>query len=477
MVSRSDVKKYKEMAKAWIDENGDEFEKISKYIWSHPELGLEEYEASRKLTDVLKKYGFSINTHVSGMPTAFIATYGSGKPVIGYNAEYDCLPGLSQKAGSSKKEFLIPGAPGQGCGHNVLGTAGVLGAIVLKQVMEEKHIKGTVKVFGSPAEEICIGKPFMARDGWFDGLDCILDWHPLYKNFANSDFCSAYFNVKYHFHGKTAHVNSPWFGNSTLDAAIWTGHAIEVLREHIRPEQEAYANTINYSFSHVGPEIPNVVPDWTDIWCIGRFRTSEEMQSVMKRIDKCAEAGAMATGTTVEKEFITASREKIPNTVMTKVLHKNMEEMGTIAYTEEKQNFVKSIQKNCGIPEDGLPTGITDLEECGTYVTDSAEYSWKAPLANFGLAVAPYDGWHNWKVVSCVGSSIGMKGMVQASKILAASCMEVIQTPEIIKEAKDEMKERLKGKSYVELIPKEVKPPVGINYETMEKYRQLFSSD
>ncbi len=457
----------------FIDRNREEFIRISQELWEKPELGLEEYNSSARITEVLEKYGFAVTRGVSGMPTAFVAEYGRGKPVVGLSVEYDCLPGLSQKKGAAEYDPIIPGAPGHGCGHNILGVAAALSAAALKSILENNNIEATVKVFGTPAEEICVGKPFMARDGWFDGLDCILDWHPLYENYANSDFCSAYFNVKYHFHGKTAHGNSPWFGNSTLDAAIWTGHAIEVLREHIRPEHEACANTVNYTFSHVGPEIPNVVPDRTDLWCIGRIRTSGEMQSVMKRIDLCAEAGAMATGTTVEKEFITASREKIPNTVLTKLLHRNMEEIGTIAYTEEEQNFVKNIQRNCGIAEEGLPTGITEWKECGSNVTDSAEYSWKAPLANFGLAVAPYDGWHNWKVVSCVGSSVGMKGMVQAAKILAASCMEAIRTPEIIKEAKAELEERLKGKAYVELIPKDVKPPIGINHETMEKYRIL----
>lgn len=455
----------------WIDKNQEEFVRISQTLWENPELGMEEYQSSALVADALEKYGFKVTRGIADMPTAFIAEYGQGKPVIGISVEYDCLPGLSQKAATPEYDPVVPGAPGQGCGHNILGVSAALCAVALKQVLETHQIEATLKVFGTPAEEICAGKPFLARDGWFDGLDCVLDWHPMYSNQANADYCSAYFNIRYHFHGKNAHGNSPWYGRSALDAAMWTAHAVEILREHIRPEEQTAANTINYSFSDVGPEIPNVVPERSTLWCIGRFKTSEEMKEVMARIDKCAEAGAMATETTVKKEFISASREKVPNRVMADVLYRNMKVIGTISYTEEEQNLVKAIQKNSGLPETGLPTEILEPKECGMGVTDSAEYSWKAPCGNFTLAVAPGGGWHNWRVTTCVGSSIGMKAMVHAAKLLAISNIEVIQNPSLVENAQAELASRIKGQEYVALIPKDIKPPVTINREAMEKYR------
>ena len=461
----------KEEILSYIEEIKEEFIKVSQEIWENPELGLEEFYASGLISNLLEKYGFSVERGIADMPTAFVATAGEGAPVIGVSVEYDCLPGLSQKKETPYPSPVKEGAPGQGCGHNILGVSAALAAAALKKTMEENGIKGTLKVFGTPAEEICVGKPFLARDGWFDDLDYVLDWHPWWENAADADYCNAYFNVRYHFKGKNAHGNSPWCGRSALDGAIWTGHAVEVLREHIRPEEAASANTINFTFSDVGPEIPNVVPERSTLWCIGRFRTGEEMKGVMARIDKCAEAGALATGTTVEKEFVSASREKIPNRTLTEVLYKNMCELGELPYTEEEQAFVKEIQKNDGTERNGLPTNMREVRECGVGVTDSAEYSWKAPTANFKLAVAPGGGWHNWRVCTCVGGSIGMKAMVHAAKILALSNLDVLDSPDLITKAKEELKERLDGKTYVELVPKDVKPPVLINHETMEKYK------
>lgn len=472
-----DVNEYKEMAKAWIDEHGDEFEAISTYIWSHPELGLEEYEASRKLTDVLKKYGFTVEMGVSGMPTAFIATYGGDEPVIGFNAEYDCLPGLSQKAGSTEKEPIVAGAPGQGCGHSILGTAAVLGAIALKQVMEAKQSKGTIKVFGSPAEEICIGKPFMARDGYYDDVDCFLDWHPFYYNKAHYDTCSAYFSIKYHFTGRTAHGNSPWQGRSAFDAALLAGHGIEMLREHYEPAAADKANTVNYTFSDTGPEIPNVVPDHTTMWCVGRFTSSEIMEDVIARIDKCAEAGALATETAVSKEILSKTHEKIPNKVLSRMIYDNFIELGAPNFTEEEQEKARQMQISDGIEAKGLDAEIMEFGTSGTVLCDTSEFSWNAPYATFWMTLAPEGGWHNWKIASCAGSSIGMKTLRQAGKLLAISGISVIEDPQLLADATAEWKKRMNGRVYQCLIPEDVMPCVGINKETMDKYRKFYNAE
>lgn len=454
-----------------IEEKKEEFIALSKEIWDNPELGMEEFYASTLLSNTLEKYGFTVERNVAGMPTAFVAIYGTGKPVAGMSVEYDCLPGLSQKANMSCPSPIKEGAPGHGCGHNLLGTAAVLGAVCLKEVMEEKKIPGTLKIFGTPAEEICVGKPFMAKKGLFEGLDYVLDWHPSTENGADADFCNAFFNVRYHYTGKNAHGNSPWFGRSALDGAIWTGHAIEFLREHIKPAPASMANTINYTFSDVGPEIPNVVPERSSLWVVGRFTSSAEMQEAMERVDLCAKAGALATGTKVEKEFISASREKIPNMTLSKVLEKNMMELEPISYTEEEINLVKAMQEYEGIPETGLPTEIIPTRECGCGVTDSAEYGWKAPSGNFRIVTAPAGGWHNWKVASLGGGSVGQKGMVQAAKVLAVTNIEILTNADILIKAQEEYKEKIAEKEFVELIPDGIEPPLTINKETMERYK------
>lgn len=456
----------------WVEKNKEVFHKLADSIWDCPELGLQEYKSSALLADHLEKNGFTVEKGLAGMPTAFVATYGSGQPVIGFSAEYDCLPGLSQKI-KNEKDPLIAGAPGHGCGHNLLGVGGIESAIALKNAIEHFNLSGSIKVFGTPAEEICVGKPFMAREGLFEGVDAFLDWHPWHYNRADYDFCNAYFNIKYHFKGKTSHGNSPWHGRSALDAAILMGHAVEMLREHIKPGTEDAANTINYTFSDVGPEFPNVVPDRATAWYIGRITTAEEMDRVIARINKCAAGTAMATETEVEIEYITATHEKIPNSVLAGVVHQNLQAIGAPKFTEEEHIFVKKMQREAGILDNGLDENILPFGGGGSALCDTSEYSWHAPYATTWITMAPANvGWHNWLVVACAGSSIGKKAMDVAVKVLAASAVDLVQNLGIIEDAKKELKERLAGRTYRSLIPEQVNPPLDINRPTMEKYRQ-----
>lgn len=455
----------------WIENNGQEFYDIADYLWENPELGLEEYEACERLTSVLSKHGFSVEKDLAGMPTAFIATYGDKGPVIGFNAEYDCLPGLSQDSSCNVKTPLIVGGPGHGCGHNLLGTTEVLAAIALRYALEEYKIDAAIKIFGSPAEEQCLGKPFMGRAGLYNNVDFFLDWHPWNYNRADYDYCNAYFNIKYHYKGKTAHGNSPWNGRSALDAALLSGHAIEMLREHYAPAAADAANTINYNFPDVGPEFPSVVPDKATMWVIGRFTTSDDMMDIISRIDKCAEAGALATGTTVEKQFITATHEKIPNKTLAEIVYKNFEEIGTPKFTEEEHDFVKGMQKSEGLEQAGLDETLKEFGTSGTALCDTSEFSWNAPYATLWMTMAPAGGWHNWMVTACARNSIGKKAMDKASKILASSALDIITSPDAIDKAKKELEERLNGRTYKSLVPEDITPPLGLNKDTMEKYR------
>jgi len=368
---------------------------------------------------------------------------------------------------------VVEGAPGHGCGHNILGVGSIMAAAAMKQWMGETGQTGTIMVLGAPAEEICVGKPFMARAGLFQDIDAIIDWHPWDHNGANYETCNAYFNVKYHFRGRTTHGNAPWEGRSALDGALLMGHAIELLREHIPPGHPDAANTINYTFSDVGPEYPNVVPDRSTIWVVGRITTSEEMEQIIKRLHKCAEGASLATETSLTMEFITATHEKIPNKTLSSVLYRNLVEMGPPKFDPDEQAFARKMQNDLGVEEAGLVEDIMEFQGGASAVTDNSEYSWFAPFAMFWITGAPAGiGWHNWQVAASARTSIGKKAMTVASKVLASSGVDLLTQPQTIEEAKKELSERLAGRTYRSQIPAGVEPPVNFNRETMEKYRK-----
>lgn len=466
------TKEVKDFIVDWNNKNQKEFYDIEHEIWNTPELSMQEHKSSKTLKELLKKYGFEVEEGVADMPTAFIATYGEGKPVIGINAEFDALPGLSQDGVSLEKQPLVEGGPGQGCGHNLLGTGGVKAACAIKAAIEKFNLKGTVKVLGTPGEELCLGKPFMGKAGCLEGFDAFLDWHPWSYTRADYDSCQAYFSIKYHYKGRTAHGNSPWHGRSALDAANLQGHAVEMLREHIYPGcPPDAANTINYTIVDAGPEFPSVVADKATVWYIGRFTTTEEAQEGLARVSKCAEAAAMATETSVESELITFTHHKIPNKILAELMHKNLQTIGAPKFTEEEQEKAKTIQRCLGAEEKGLETEIMPFGEGYTVLCDTSEFSWNAPYASSWIAMGMAGcGWHHWGVSRCAGDTMGEKSMDTAANVISMTCLDLICNPDKLKAAQDEFNQRLDGRTYECLLPKDYKPPVDLNKETMLKY-------
>lgn len=458
----------------WNSENTQDFYDVADQLWNNPELPMQEYESSAALIKLLRDNGFDVEAGVAGMPTAFIASYGSGKPVIGINAEYDALPGLSQSPESLFKDPIVQGAPGHGCGHNLLGTAGVKAAIAVKNAIEKYDLPGTVKVLGAPAEELCIGKAFMGKAGCLEGYDVILDWHPDCVNYLNYDSCQAYFSVKFHFKGRTAHGNSPWNGRSAMDAAMLQGHAVEMMREHMYPGNPPLAtNTINYTFTTCGPESASVVPDYTTAWYIGRFATTEDMLEAVERVTKCAQAGALATETEVEREIITMTHHKIPNKVLAACMRKNFIDIGIPEFTEEENAKALALQKAMGGEEIGLCNDMLPFEGGWTGLCDTSEYSWNAPYATVWIAMSPDNcGWHNWAITRCSGDTMGKKALDCAANVISATAIDVITDPQILKEARTEWEERMKGRKYESLLEDEMTPPIDINKDVMEKYRK-----
>jgi len=449
----------------WIDANRSDFLAVSKAIWENPELSVQEYFASEQLTALLEKKGFEVERGLGGFPTSFVATFGAGAPVIGFSSEYDALPGLSQQRGSSEHAPLIQDGPGHGCTHNLIAVGGILAACAFKDWLESEGLEATIKVFGTPAEELCMGKPFMAKAGCFDGVDMFLDFHPFYRNLGGACMTNAYFNVKYHFEGTAAHGNAPWHGRSAQDAGVLMGIALEFLREHLPPGPEGMATTFNYAFPDEGKSFPNVVPDKHTLWCVGRMATAEMAADALKRVDDCAKGSAIATGTEVKTELISATHELIPNLKMSEILDQNLREAGLPKFTKAEEDLAKALQRTLGVPETGYDGEILPVEISGQPVTDSSEYSWFAPIGFLNVQIAPSEafGWHNWAVTSLGGSSIGEKVVTVAAKTLAGAAVDVIGNPEILAEARREWLERLDGRTYKTILPEDLAPNLEIN--------------
>lgn len=468
----------KEKAWKWIEENQTRIIEISDAVWEYAELGLVEYKSSKLISDELKKHGFKIEMGVAGIPTAFVAKWGSGRPVISVLGEYDALPGISQKP-VPYKEPIIEGAPGHGCGHNIHGVSGMAGAIAAKYALEKANISGSIKFFGSPAEENYEGKVFMVRAGLFDDIDASLSHHPSSVNTAGLGSSNAMNSVKFHFHGKTSHAaGSPEQGLSALDAIELMNIGVNYLREHIIEKAR-----IHYIIE-VGGGQPNVVPAYARSWYYVRAPVYDQVDNIYSRVLDIAKGAAMMTGTTLEVEFLTACYNKLPNRALSDLVITNMRETGSPKYTDDELEFASKIgktitkeQKRDALRKSELPNWEKYMDvdlfqevidpwnegKSGGGSTDVSDVSWNTPTMEFGTAafVLGAPG-HSWQHVACVGMSIGHKSLLFAAKTIAGATLDLITKPEILKKAKDEFKERMKGMIYTCPIPSDVQPPLEV---------------
>jgi len=465
----------KQVGLRFISENERRIIEISDKIWEFAELGLEEFKSSSLLAEELRKFGFKVEMGAAGMPTAFVATYGSGRPVIGVMGEYDALAGVSQKV-APKKEPLVEGAPGHGCGHNIHGTSGVAGAIAAKMAMESTGIKGTLKFFGTPAEETVGGKVFMVRDGVFDGVDAVLSHHPGSMNTGGYAGNNAVNDVKFHFYGVTSHAaGSPEEGRSAIDAVELMNIGVNYLREHIIQEAR-----IHYVVESGGDQ-PNVVPAYARSWYYVRAPERDQVEQIYDRVLEIAKGAAIMTGTTHKVEFVTGLYNKLLNRALSELVISNMRSIGPPEYTEEEKRFAKGISKTIS-PEskrDSLRKSkrpdwekLMDVELDRTVPdtwdrwaagsTDVSDVSWEAPAAEFTTStfVLGSPG-HSWQNTAQSGMGIGHKSLIFAAKTISASVIDLLTKAETLKRIKDEFEERLGGRVYKSPLPPEMKPPLG----------------
>lgn len=444
---------------AWLDAHMEELAEINDKIGRFAEVAMEEYESSELLASYLEKNGFQVTRGVAGMPTAFVAVYGSGEPVIGILAEYDALPGLSQKPVPYKAP-VKEGEPGHGCGHNIFGTASAAAAVAMKEVMEKNALSGTVKLFGCPAEETVVGKVFMARDAVFDGLSCCVQWHPSSENGVSLGSSNAMNQFEVEWFGKSAHAaGDPWHGRSALDAIELTNVGLNYLREHLKPTAR-----IHYVIKH-GGGAPNVVPDYARAWYYVRDVDRESVEKDYKRVLKIIEAAAMMTETTYKIHFISGVHEILSNRRSNELVYGNLLLVGAPQFSEEEQAFAKEIQRNLEVEEKGLKTDVEPFRlperSWGSGSTDVAEVSWLTPTTSLGVAFKPIGTpGHHWSSVACAQMSIGHKALITAAKVMAASGLDFIDNPEIIKKMREEWMERKKDREYKSPLPPDLKPPV-----------------
>jgi len=477
----------KEKAWGWIGGNRERLIELSDEIWEYAELGLVEERSSKLLADELERHGFTVERGVAGMPTAFVATYGKEKPAVGLMGEYDALPGISNKK-VPRKEPLREGAPGHGCGHNIHGVTAVAAAIAVRHTLEEEGIKGTVKFFGSPAEENYDGKVFMVRAGCFDGVDACLSHHPGSISSASLASSTAVNSVKFHFYGKTSHAaGSPEQGRSALDAIELMNVGVNYLREHVIDKAR-----IHYVIEEGGGQ-PNVVPDYARSWYYVRAPERDQLEPIYARVLKIAEGAAMMTETRLKVEFIAGIYNLLPSKTLSGVVVGNMREVGAPSYTEEELDFARKIaetvpreQKIDNMRKAKLPNWeryvnvdlVTEIldpwneGEVSGGSTDVSDVSWKTPAMEFSTTtfVLGAPG-HSWQAVACSGTSIGHKSLIFAAKTMAGSALDLLTKPEFLRKAKEEHEEKMKGRVYRCPIPADINPPLEMARATAIRLR------
>ena len=414
---------------------------ISDSIWALAETAFEEHESARILADYAEAQGLQVERGVAGIPTAFVATYGSGSPVISVLGEFDALPGISQKA-SPIKAPLNEGAAGHGCGHNLFGAASLGAAIAIKEQIEAGRLKGTVKFIGTPSEEKFFGKIWMVKEGVWDGVDVNVSWHPGPNTEADVQSTLALVDFKVEFFGQAAHASSdPWNGRSASDALELYTTGINYYREHIKPSVR-----IHYHIQD-GGQVVNVVPDYSKLWVRVRDSKREGMKPVYDRVREMAEGAAIMANVEYKISLISGIYEVLVNRRGGELMQNNLELLGPITYTAEEEAFGKAIQEATGKPQVGMDSAIHPLlptrENPGGGSTDVGDVSWNVPNINLSVTVAPKDTpWHSWAVVACGGMSIGHKGMIHAAKAMGMTMVDLFQNPKAVNEIKQEFKER-----------------------------------
>lgn len=444
--------KNKEAVIATIDQNYEDLINLSNKIWSFEEIAFQETQSAKALADFAEANGFTVKRGLAEIPTAFTAEFGSGSPIIGILGEFDALPGLSQQTVPHKAP-LNPGSAGHGCGHNLFGTASLGAAIAIKDLIAEGKLKGTIRFYGTPAEEKFFGKLWMIRAGLFEDVDVVMDWHPSAETKADVQSSLALVDFIVEFRGQAAHASAdPWNGRSASDALELYADGINMYREHVQPTVR-----IHYHIQDAG-KVVNVVPDYSRIWVRVRDTKRANMEVVWKQVERMAEGAAIMANVEHEVSLVSGIHEILVNRTGGARLQENLEYLGPIAYTDTEQDFAKKIQAATGKEQVGIESIISPLEETQEHPmggsTDVGDVSFVVPTIRMGATTAPKGTpWHSWAVVACSGMSIGHKGMAYAAKALSMTMVDLFEDAELREKVKAEFKERKGDYTYKGMVP------------------------
>ena len=435
--------------------------KMAMQLWNYSETALREEKSASYLARILQEEGFKVESDVAGMPTAFIASYGSGQPVIGVLAEFDALPGVGN-APLPRRQVRADGVrSGQGCGHNLFGSASVAGAIALKRVLESLKLPGTLRLYGTPAEETVVGKVYMARSGVFDDLDACIEWHPSQETAVRNQPGRAMNNFTVEFFGQAAHASAdPWNGRSALDAVELMNYGVNLMREHVMP-----TTRIHYVIPNAG-EAPNVVPEYAKVWYYVRDVNRKTVDGYYQRILNIAKGAALGTDTEHKVFLITGVHKTLLNRPLQEAAQKNLEAVGPPAFSQDEQEFARQLQSFLKLEQQkGYETSLKPLADAlepprgGS--TDVAEVSWITPTVGFTVTTAAADiPWHSWATTACHGTEAGVKGALVATQVIALTGADLFTDPDLLKRARQAFEEATEGKPYQSPIPADQPPPL-----------------
>ncbi|MCB0632622.1 MAG: amidohydrolase [Lewinella sp.] len=444
----------------YLNSQQDRFSQCADKIWEWSELGYQEEQSSGLLQEILEEEGFSVQKKAADLPTAFVASYGSGRPVIAILAEFDALPGLSQAAVpfQQKREG---NKNGHACGHHLFGSGSVAAAVAVKEWMKQNKVSGTIRLYGTPAEEGGGGKVFMVRAGLFDDVDVVLHWHPASFNSADAGSSLAVKSAKFRFYGNAAHAaGEPWAGRSALDGVEAMNYMANLMREHVEPETR-----IHYVITQ-GGDAPNIVPAFAEVYYYARHPDVAKVKSIFESLVDMSEGAAKGTGTRTDYEVIMGLYNLLPNETLASMMHANLEKIGGVFYTPEEKAFAEKIMTT--YDAGGLPPEAAEkiqpfeVRERGGYAsTDVGDISWVVPTADLGAATwVPGTAAHSWQAVAAGGTSIGHKGMMVAAKTIALTTIDILRDPAVTEKAKAELNRR-RGKAFsYESLVGDREPPI-----------------
>ena len=465
------TEKIKRDAFEYLDRNKDEVARIGDAVFYFGELGMQEFKTSEYTADALRKVGFNVETGIAGIPPAYVATWGSGKPVIGVHCEGDGLPNCSQMSGVAEERSIIAGgAPGHEEGHNTNMAVMIGGAVAAKHVMERGKIQGTLKVYFAPAEEQGIPRPYFLRDGYFDGVDAMFHPHIMAEFSAPYGILQyAIISVEFIFHGKSVHsATNPWEARNALDAVTLMDVGWSLMRQQLKPSQSSHRVIVN------GGDQPNVIPSYTKVWWFFRDKDMESAYGHFEKGKKIAEGATLMTGCTYEANIISVCWPNRANKVMAEVLQRNIELAGMPQWSGEEEALARAVQEKNHLPVVGLEKEIWPLEEAVqmTAGNDSGCVAWRIPTGQLHFpANIPGCSFHKWPAGVALATSIAHKGELHGAKALAGSMLDLFMDEALLKKAKQSFKEEIGEAKYFSIIPEGQKPPVDLNKDEMEKWR------